>query len=100
MQSQSNRHVAKSQYAALDVDFLTSFYCDITIAQLFDGPFDCDVIKKKFAYKWDVEHLVTGHLHAQGTTFDPLCIWVNVFWDSIPATSNCKFRMLNVAFKD
>ena len=40
--------------------FLTSFYCDITIAQLFDGPFYCDV--KKSAIKCDVWLLGIGQL--------------------------------------
>ena len=37
--------------------FLTSFYCDVTIAHLSDGPFDCDVIMKKSANRCDVGHL-------------------------------------------
>ena len=31
-----------------------SFYCDVTIAQPFDGPFDFDVIMKKSANRCDV----------------------------------------------
>ena len=31
--------------------FLMSFYCDVTIAQLFEGSFNCDVIMKKSANK-------------------------------------------------
>ena len=38
-----------SGHVAAHVAFLTSLYYDVTIAQLFDGPFDCDVTIKKSA---------------------------------------------------
>ena len=38
-----------------DMCSLTSFYCDITIAQLFDWPFDCDVLINKSANRCNVE---------------------------------------------
>ena len=36
-------------YVALHVDFFTSFCCDVLIAQMFDGPFNCYDTMKKFA---------------------------------------------------
>ena len=38
-----------SGQVALFVDFLTSFYGDVTIAQSFKGKLDRDIILKKFA---------------------------------------------------
>ena len=45
--------------------FLTSFYCDVTIAPLSDGPFDCDVIMKKFANRCDVGPLAIRQLSTE-----------------------------------
>ena len=45
----SNWPFAKFRTCGSPCDFLTSFHCDVIIAQLFDGPFDCDVIMKKSA---------------------------------------------------
>ena len=47
--------------------FLMSFYCDITIVHLFDGPFDCDIIMKKSANRYDVGPLVKGRLEENKT---------------------------------
>ena len=41
-------------HSALHVLFLTSFYCDVTIAHPFDGPFTCDVTMEKSANRCDV----------------------------------------------
>ena len=51
-----------SVHLAYHVDFLTSFRCEFTIAQLFDRPFcvDCDVIMKKSANRCDVGPLANG----------------------------------------
>ena len=42
--------------------FLTSFCCDIRIAQLFDRPFDFDIIMKKSVNVCDVRPLVIRQL--------------------------------------
>ena len=34
-------------HVALHVDFLELLYCDVTIEQLFDGPFDWDIMMNK-----------------------------------------------------
>ena len=39
-----NLPFAKFSNCGFPCGFLTFFYCDITIAQLFDGLYDCDVI--------------------------------------------------------
>ena len=39
------------------VEFLMSLYCDIIMAQFFDGSFDCDVIMKKSAIRCDLRPL-------------------------------------------
>ena len=46
------RPFAISRVCCFPCGFLTSFYCDVTIAQLSDGPFDCDVIMKKSANRY------------------------------------------------
>ena len=51
-----------SGHVAPHVDFLTSFYYDVTMAQLFDGPFDCDVTMKKSTNRCDVGPLAKGQL--------------------------------------
>ena len=43
----TNWPVADFRTCGFPCGFFTSFYCDVTIAQLFDRPFDCDVIIKK-----------------------------------------------------
>ena len=53
---------AKIRTCGFPSGFFTSFDCDITIAQLFDGPFDCDVIMKKSANRCDVRPLAIGQL--------------------------------------
>ena len=45
---------AKFRTCGSPCGFLMSFYCDITNVQLFDGPFDCDDIMKKFANRCGV----------------------------------------------
>ena len=42
--------------------FLPSFSCDVIITQLFDWPFNCDVIMKKSANKCDVGPLAIGQM--------------------------------------
>ena len=49
-----------SEHAAFRMDFLTSFYCNTTVAQLFDGLFDCSVIMKKYADRCHVGPLRNG----------------------------------------
>ena len=41
---------------------LTSFYRDVTNAPLSDGPFDCDIIMKMSANRWDVGPLAIRQL--------------------------------------
>ena len=52
-----NLPFTKCMTCCFPCDFLTSFYCDVTIAQIFDGPFDYDVIMEKSTNKWDVGSL-------------------------------------------
>ena len=49
--------------------FLTSFYCDVTIAPLSDGPFDYDVIMKKSANRCDVGSLAIPQLQWASNLF-------------------------------
>ena len=49
-------------------------YCDVTIAQLFDGPFDCDVIMKKSANMCDVGPLANRQLGSGKMKHDFLII--------------------------
>ena len=49
--------VADFRTCGFPCGFLTSFWFDVTIAQMFDGPFDCDLIMKKLANMCDVRHL-------------------------------------------
>ena len=51
-----------SGHVLLHMVFLASFHCDVTIAQPFDGPFDCDVIMQKSANRCDVGPLAKGQL--------------------------------------
>ena len=53
---------AKFRTCGFPCGFLTSFYCDITIEQLFDGPFDCDVTIKKSANRCGVRPLAIRQL--------------------------------------
>ena len=60
--SQTNWPFAKFRTCGSPCGFLTSFHCDVTIAQLFDGPFDCDVIMKKSANRCTVGPLAIRQL--------------------------------------
>ena len=56
-------------HMTLHVDVLTSFNCDVTIMQLFDGPFDCDVIMKSLPIDvlsglWRSDNYYISVLHA------------------------------------
>ena len=51
-----------SWHVLLHVVLLTSFHCDVTIAQPLDGPFDCDVTMKKSANRCNVGPLAKGQL--------------------------------------
>ena len=51
---------------ALNVLFLTSFYCDVTITHPFDGPFNCDVTMEKSANRCDVGPLAIRQLVNSG----------------------------------
>ena len=59
-----NWPIADFRTCGFPCGFLTSSYCDVTIAQLFDGPFDCDVIMKKSANMCDVGPLAIRQLEA------------------------------------
>ena len=52
---------AKSITCVFPCGFLMSFYCNVTTAQLFDGPFECDFIMKKSANKCIVGPLAQGN---------------------------------------
>ena len=47
---------------ALNVQILTSLHCDVTIVNLFDSPFDCDITMKKSANRCNVGPFVKGQL--------------------------------------
>ena len=51
-----------THYVVLNVDFLTSLCNDVTIEQLFNGLFVCDVILKMSANRCNVGPFVKGHL--------------------------------------
>ena len=44
------------------LEFLMSFYCDVTVVQLFNGTFDGDVIMKKSANMCNVRPSAKGQL--------------------------------------
>ena len=46
----------------LSMLLLTPFYCDVTIAQFFVGPFDCEVIMKNCANRCGVGPLAIRQL--------------------------------------
>ena len=50
----------KSAHMAPHVDFLTSFYCDVTIGSKFAEPFDCDFIIKNNSNRCNVGPFVKG----------------------------------------
>ena len=57
-----NLPFAKFRKCGFPCGFLASFYCYITIVQLFDGLCDCDVIMKKFSNGCGVGHLAIRQL--------------------------------------
>ena len=57
-----NLPFAKFRNCGSPCGFLTSFYCDITIMQLFDGFCDCDVLMKKSANRCGVGPLAIRQL--------------------------------------
>ena len=58
----SNWPVANFRTCGISCGFLTSFYCDVTIVQLFDGPFDFYIKMKKSAKICDVRPLAIRQL--------------------------------------
>ena len=60
-----------SGHVVLHVVLLTSFHCDVIIAQPLDGQFDCDVTVKKSANRCNVGPLAKGQLeHKQANRQD------------------------------
>ena len=72
---------------ALTLELLTSFYCDVTIQQLIDGPFDLHVIMKVSANRRNAGPFAKGQLAVELTIFPSGPV--------VRTLSHCNHWMLN-----
>ena len=82
-----------SWHVAFHVAFLTSFYCDVTIAPLSEGPFDCDVIMMKSANRCNVGPLAIRQLLRPD--FPNLCLY-SAFHLEYPIDTFFSFLLLKI----
>ena len=63
------------------MDFLRSFCCEIIVAQLLDGLFDCDVIMQKITNRCDIWCLAKGHFLIRDTKYNLMKVRKTMYYD-------------------